>query len=1112
MATDNSVGGLYMRLGLSLDELETDFIAAERTTRENMARLNRESNLIRLRAEVEIGNLDESTDQLQILSIREDALNKQMEIQRDRIRLADAAMQDLVATHGEGSVVAQRAATALERERLALQRLERELRDVHEAQTDFNNENNANSDNSEDSLGGLLENLSSASTGKLAVLVAGLQAVKGAVDLVTESTEEMLENFHELQNQSYELDMPFDKTKDFLRQVKLGGGDIGDFEGYIRGITDAYVKGENDDPEFIALDKYGAKITDATGKLKNFKDITEEVYQAWKKANEAGEGIEFLQLTGGESGIRDAIQFFQRYEEAKEDASKVFNSGINPNELHEAERALNLLSEQASEFKDATASIFTASFTEGAKTLFEIFHSGTEFLVENKTTFQTWGFVASETISTVLTPLTSLIDLLKELSKEKIDFATENQKNEWKKFQDTIKNEGNSTIMDSFQDFLYGGIVERATTKQIEYNNAVKGATASWADFRREAEKVAEQGNPLNQYDTKRITAFRDELEDLRLELQFGDDDIGLARAQNDLWLERELTRKNYLSQEEEKILKELYAEKNLAIEQRQAEETKRIREETANRIKDLTQSTADIEYSLTHSAFEKQLYDIARWRDAQREKADTAEEVQKIIANAAMKESEAFIREMDKIQGKIESAQDKLFRLTHSQKDYDLYQAQKEYQQYVKGGIPEELAKRLYDATVRDIKRRAADDKSGNYTQPKDGWHDNPYFYDFDAVRKTAEQAEWATMDSQQMAFDVLAKNHQQLAESTRHLIGDQNNLSRAINRTVQATADLPKIPNNPDFEIIEGDRIVQSYNDSVQKIIVAQDNLAEATNQAAQNTLNFETPAPQSEPPDTNSVSEVQSEFTEMTSDLDNSITSLKDKAELFSGTMDSVSKSGEAVVTSLQNTATAIDGINSKISEIQFQAPQSQFADSQKDYEQTRQDKLVNTSLDATQSIGQIMQLAGLFLSAHPYGKALTIGGTAIDLLSDMSGKAYNFDGLTPDRNQTGQFPNQVNNLNLEPLITEVQGIKTIVESLKIDPLVVEVQAIKSVVSQMQPQQPNITVSPNINIDLGGAYVFDETMKQQLTDDVTNEVVTKVTETFNNAKAQANYSYST
>ena len=143
-----------------------------------------------------------------------------------------------------------------------------------------------------------------------------------------------------------------------MRQLRLGGGDIGDFEGYIRGITDAFVKGEVDDPEFVALSKYGAQITDATGRLKEFQDIADEVYRAFKKADYAGEAIEFLQLTGGESGIRDAIQFFRRYEEALADAQKISKAGIDESQLHELDRTMNLVAEQATELKNALGDIF----------------------------------------------------------------------------------------------------------------------------------------------------------------------------------------------------------------------------------------------------------------------------------------------------------------------------------------------------------------------------------------------------------------------------------------------------------------------------------------------------------------------------------------------------------------------------------------------------------------------------------------------------------------------------------------------------------------------------------------------------------------------------------
>ena len=92
-----NLGDLYIRMGLSLSDLETDFLSAERTVTENVRRLNRQSELIRIRSEIEIAGLDESADAERILQIRTDALNRQMEIQRDRVRILTAELQSLTA-------------------------------------------------------------------------------------------------------------------------------------------------------------------------------------------------------------------------------------------------------------------------------------------------------------------------------------------------------------------------------------------------------------------------------------------------------------------------------------------------------------------------------------------------------------------------------------------------------------------------------------------------------------------------------------------------------------------------------------------------------------------------------------------------------------------------------------------------------------------------------------------------------------------------------------------------------------------------------------------------------------------------------------------------------
>lgn len=51
------------------------------------------------------------------------------------------------------------------------------------------------------------------------------------------------------------------------------------------------------------------------------------------------------------------------------------------------------------------------------------------------------------------------------------------------------------------------------------------------------------------------------------------------------------------------------------------------------------------------------------------------------------------------------------------------------------------------------------------------------------------------------------------------------------------------------------------------------------------------------------------------------------------------------------------------------------------------------------------------------------------------------------------------------------------------------------------------PQINVNPTINVDLGGAYVFDNAMKKQLTDDITNDVARGVTSAVQEATSRIN-----
>ncbi|BAL82845.1 hypothetical protein SELR_11370 [Selenomonas ruminantium subsp. lactilytica TAM6421] len=68
-----------------------------------------------------------------------------------------------------------------------------------------------------------------------------------------------------------------------------------------------------------------------------------------------------------------------------------------------------------------------------------------------------------------------------------------------------------------------------------------------------------------------------------------------------------------------------------------------------------------------------------------------------------------------------------------------------------------------------------------------------------------------------------------------------------------------------------------------------------------------------------------------------------------------------------------------------------------------------------------------------------------------------------------------------------------------------------SILTAVQSRQNATPQITVSPSINVNLGGAYVFDNTMKKQLTDDITNQVSNAVTDAVRDATNRVNTSFS-
>ena len=121
---------LYIELGLDLSQLQADILAADRTVAENLGRLNREKNTIRLRMEADTAGLDRVKDAAQILTIQEKALNQELALARDKLAILDAAYKQVAANKNSTSLAVTRAEQAFLKEKIAVGQLEQELRNL----------------------------------------------------------------------------------------------------------------------------------------------------------------------------------------------------------------------------------------------------------------------------------------------------------------------------------------------------------------------------------------------------------------------------------------------------------------------------------------------------------------------------------------------------------------------------------------------------------------------------------------------------------------------------------------------------------------------------------------------------------------------------------------------------------------------------------------------------------------------------------------------------------------------------------------------------------------------------------------------------------------------
>lgn len=544
-----SLSELYFRLGLDTSDFESGLVNAENTLSQNLRELNTQSNLVYLKANFEIDGLDEAERGTEGLKIRQEALNKQLEIQSDRVKIMSAAYQDMAETQGEASDAARNLDLELARERAIMAQLQRQSQTLGEEQkiafgvnwdiigamepaariieyvahgrealtffgraipipqlqvastvllgltaaitgtidaTEELAENKATqvlaqntasasadfsqameqmqysasiADKSlEESFYSIRENSHQASTtlneqtstfndyandffrigsilsaeakdfeeamdivnahshymqtelGKNLVVATGIfQTFSGLKNSAISFVRPLIEEFKKLRFQADALNLSLSKTNEFNSLINLANADFNDVRDFVRGVQDAVIKGDSEDPEVIALEKYGVAIQDTQGKLLPFNQTLENLYQGFLKARDAGEAEAYVIMTNGQA-VQDVLPFFNNLAKAKEDYNKITWSTSDFAALQQTNRDLTMLDTQINEFYNSLKTLGLPLADFFAQNNFEWFKWLTELIEDNRETILEWEFVFIEAMKRVQEKAEDLFD------------------------------------------------------------------------------------------------------------------------------------------------------------------------------------------------------------------------------------------------------------------------------------------------------------------------------------------------------------------------------------------------------------------------------------------------------------------------------------------------------------------------------------------------------------------------------------------------------------------------------------------------------------------------------------------------------------------------------
>ena len=337
MAKGQEIEELYISLGLDVNSLKLGFDTAGKTVSQSISRINSENKKIQIKTEVDLARLQGASSELDKIRIKQEAITRQLELQRQKEAILNAQMQRAVNDHGADSGITQRTQLNLLYQQKTVAGLENQLRTLGaemdrvkpKADGSFGRMA-AGANKARTAVGQLGTGYGLLSTKMAAFLAvastgAGLFNLTNAAMNAGQATYRLTQRLHVSAAEAGEL----------KRVFSLAGSDINTITPFIAKLDKQILTaGENGNTTTKALERFGIVLTNENGQLMSVSDQLSRLADGYNRAQEAGEEEAFTAEVLGAKGAA-LIPVLQDYNDLLVISRDIKTTGLlNPQEAH----------------------------------------------------------------------------------------------------------------------------------------------------------------------------------------------------------------------------------------------------------------------------------------------------------------------------------------------------------------------------------------------------------------------------------------------------------------------------------------------------------------------------------------------------------------------------------------------------------------------------------------------------------------------------------------------------------------------------------------------------------------------------------------------------------